>query len=242
MVIVKGSVTVSLNQGNMRKTLTTLFPFGSRAILPLWLKLVALLYLCGFVSYGWKNYGLQYFLWFSCLGVIGTVLALWLENRLLASMMLLSTFIADEIGWGGDFFFRLIFGWHPYNATNYMFDHRLSLYGRAISLYHLYIPILLVWMVFKLRYDKRAIVTQTLYAMLVLFLSFTVTNPASNINWVFGVGPQPQTYVPAWLYLVGEMVFIPVVFYLPMHLLLMKLGWHRPKDATEFVEPAARSG
>lgn len=225
----------------MRKILRKLFPFGSRAKLPLWLKLVALLFLCIFVSYSWKNYGLQNFLWFSCLGVILSVTALWLENRLLASMMLLSTFIADEIGWGGDFVFRLIFGWNPYNATNYMFDHRLSLFGRAISLYHFYIPILLVWMVHKLRYDTRAIVAQTLYAMLVLFLSFTVTNPASNINWVFGVGPQPQTYVPAWLYLVGEMVFIPVVFYLPMHFLLKKLGWHLSKDATELAKQAEPS-
>lgn len=222
----------------MLKTLKTLFPLGPRAIFPLWLKLVGLMFLCIFVSYSWENYGLQNFLWFSCLGVILSVTALWLESRLLASMMLLSTFIADEIGWGGDFLFRLIFGWHPYNATNYMFDHRLSLFGRAISLYHFYIPILLLWMVYKLRYDTRAFVTQTLYAVLVLFLSFTVTNPASNINWVFGVGPQPQTYVPAWLYLVGEMIFIPVVFYLPVHLLLKKLGWHLPVDTIESVEYA----
>lgn len=213
----------------MRKTLATRFRIGRDATFPLWLKLVALLFLCFFVSYSWKNYGLQNFLWFSCLGVICTVTALWLENRLLASMMLLSTFIADEIGWGGDFLFRLIFGWHPFNATTYMFDHRLSLYGRAISLYHFYIPILLVWMVYKLRYDTRAIVAQTLFSSIVLLLSFTVTNPASNINWVFGVGPQPQTFVPAWLYLIGEMVFIPVVFYLPVHLMLKKLGWHQPR-------------
>jgi hypothetical protein len=221
----------------MRKTLAELFPFGARAIFPLWLKLVALLFLCIFVSHSWKNYGLQNFLWFSCIGVICSVTALWLESRLLAGMMLLSTFIADEIGWGGDFLIRLIFGWHPLNATNYMFDQRLSLYGRAISLYHFYIPVLLAWMVFKLRYDTRAIVAQTLFAATVLLLSFTVTNPASNINWVFGMGPQPQNYVPAWLYLIGEMVFIPIVFYLPMHLLLKKLGWHLP-DSVSTVEGA----
>lgn len=218
-----------------------LFPIRPRNTFPLWLKLIALLFLTVFVSYSWKNYGLQNFLWFSCLGVIGTVVALWLENRLLASMMLLSTFIADEIGWGGDFLFRLVFGWHPLNATNYMFDHRLSLYGRAISLYHFYIPILLGWMVYKLRYDTRAIVTQSLYAMIVLVLSFTVTNPASNINWVFGVGPQPQNYVPAWLYLLSEIVFIPLVFYLPMHLLIKKLGWHRPNVPIEFVNDKTQS-
>lgn len=215
----------------MLNALTTLFPLGSRAILPLWLKLLGLLFLCVFVSYSWTHYGLQNFMWFSCLGVIGTVTALWLENRLLASMMLLSTFIGDEIGWGGDFLVRLLFGWHPLNATNYMFDNSLSLYGRGLSLYHFYIPVLLAWMVYKLRYDKRAIVTQSTYSTIVLLISFTLTDPARNINWVFGVGSKPQAYVPAWLYLIAEMIFIPVVFYLPMHLLLKKLGWDKPKIA-----------
>jgi hypothetical protein len=216
----------------MRKALK-LFPIGADAVFPLWLKLIGLLFLCLFASYSWKNYGFQNFLWFSCLGVIGTVLALWLESRLLASMMLLSTFIADELGWGGDFLFRLLFGWHPFGATTYMFDSRLSLYGRALSLYHFYFPILLAWMVYRLRYEPRAIVTQTVFSSVVLLLSFTVTNPASNINWVFGPGSTPQSYVPASLYLVGEMIFIPVVFYLPMHLLLMKLEWHKPLPVPE---------
>lgn len=225
----------------MRKMFTTLFPFGRHAIFPLWLKLVALLFLCVFVSYSWKNYGLQNFLWFSCLGVICSVLALWLESRLLASMMLLSTFIADEIGWGGDFLFRLLFGWHPLNATNYMFDHRLSLYGRAISLYHFYIPILLAWIVFKLGYDKRAIAAQSILSSIVLLISFTLTDPASNINWVYGVAQQAQTYVPAGIYLIAEMIFIPIVFYLPMHFLLIKLGWHRPIADVDCLKSTERA-
>ena len=211
----------------MRKGIKSLLRIDAGAAFPLWLKLIAVLYLCIFVSYSWKNYGLQNFLWFSCVGVICTVLALCLENRLLASMMLLSTFIADEIGWGGDFLFRLFFGWHPFGATAYMFDQSLWLPGRAISLYHFVIPILLAWMVYKLRYDTRALVMQSLLSTSVLLLSYTLTNPVNNINWVFGVGTQPQHYVPAWLYLIAEMIFIPLVFYLPVHLLLQKLGWHR---------------
>jgi len=210
----------------MRQSLTALLRINKNATFPFWLKLVALLYLCVFVSYSWKNYGLQNFLWFSCLGVIGTVTALWLENRLLASMMLLSTFMADLLGWGGDFLFRLFFGWHPFGATEYMFDQRLWLPGRAISLYHFVIPVLLLWMVYKLRYDTRALAAQTLFSTVVLILSFTVTNPVNNINWVFGFGTQPQNRVPPWLYLIAEMIAIPVLFYLPVHLVLIKIGWH----------------
>ncbi len=212
----------------MRKDLKTLLRINANAVFPLWLKLIAVAYFCLFVTYSWKNYGLQNFLWFSCLGVILTVVALCLENRLLASMMLLSTFMADEIGWGGDFMFRLFFGWHPFGATAYMFDQRLWLPGRAISLYHFVIPILLAWMVYKLRYDSRALGAQALLSTVVLLLSFTVTNPVNNINWVFGFGTQPKTYVPACLYLLAEIVVIPLVFYLPVHLVVRKLGWHKP--------------
>jgi hypothetical protein len=218
---------------NRANGLATLLRLDANATFPLWLKLIALAYLCLFVPFWWKNYGLQNFLWFSCLGVILTVVALWLENRLLAGMMLLSTFMADEIGWGGDFLFRLLFGWHPFGATAYMFDQRLWLPGRAISLYHFVIPVLLAWMVYKLRYDTRAIKAQTLLSSVVLLLSYTVTNPASNINWVFGAGSPPKTFVPGSLYLIAEMIFIPVVFYLPVHLVLKKLGWHTPKVGTE---------
>ena len=206
------------------------FRIGTGAIFPLWLKLVGLLFLIIFVSYSWKNYGLQNFLWFSCLGVIGSVMALWLENRMLASMMLLSMFIADEIGWGGDFIIRLLFGWHPFGATAYMFDPRLPLGGRAVSLYHFFVPAVLVWMVHKLRYDTRALALQSGFSTIVLILSLTLTNPINNINWVFGFGATAKAFVPPWLYLMGEMIFIPVVFYLPVHLLLKKLGWHRPME------------
>ncbi len=203
-----------------------------RTRFPLTLKLIAGLYLIVFISYGWKNYGAQYFLWFSCIGVIGTVTALWLENRLLASMMLLSTFMADEIAWGGDFIVRLIFGWHPFGATNYMFDSALPVFGRALSLYHFIVPALLAWMVYKLRYDNRAFLAQCVLSTVVLLLSFTVTNPASNINWVFGFGATGQTFVSPYLYLLAEMIAIPLVFYLPVHLLLKWLQWHSEQIET----------
>jgi hypothetical protein len=217
----------------MRQRITSLLRIDANATFPLWLKLIALAYLSVFIPFWWKNYGLKNFLWFSCLGVILTVVALWMENRLLASMMLLSTFMADEIGWGGDFLFRLFFGWHPFGATAYMFDESLSLPSRALSLYHFVVPLLLVWMVYKLRYDRRALARQSLFSTIILLFSFTLTNPVNNINWVFGFGTQPQKYVPEWLYLLAEIITIPLAFYLPVHLLVCKLGWHMPKLSRE---------
>lgn len=166
-------------------------------------------------------------MWFSNIGLLGAALALWLENRLLASMMLLATFMADGVAWNVDFLFGLLVGWHPLGATTYMFDERIPMFIRGMSFSHLVVPALLTWIVYKLRYDTRALAAQTLFSCIVLLLSYTLTDPASNINWVFGVGAQPQTYMPGWLYLAVVMMYVPVGFYLPIHLLLWKLGWHR---------------
>ncbi len=171
----------------MRKALTTFLRIDAHATFPLWLKAVALLFLGVFIYASWDAYGLTNFLWFSCVGVIGAVLALWLESRLLASMMLLATFVADVVAWGGDFLFRLFAGWHPLGATRYMFDPRISTFSRAVSLYHLVVPPLLVWMVYKLRYDTRALPAQTLCSTSILWLSYALTDPARNVNCVYGL-------------------------------------------------------
>ena len=171
---------------------------GERAF-PFWIKVTATLSVCVFVASSWSNYGFANFLWFSCIGLIGAVLALWFESRMLASMMLLATFVADEIGWCADFFCRLFVGWHPLGSTRYMFDPRYSMFGRAVSLYHLVVPVLLGWMVYRLGYDTRALPAQTLLCTAILLTSYTLTDPVSNINCVRGLGSQPQSLAPAWL-------------------------------------------
>lgn len=199
-------------------------------VFPLWLKIAAALYLCGFVIIQAYNFGFSNFLWFSCLGLIGMTFALLFESRLLASMMLLMVFVPDEISWGGDFFIALLTGWHPLSATNYMFDEQYPLFIRTMSLFHIVVPLLLVWMVYKLRYDTRALLAQTLLCTVILLISYNITEPESNINCVFGLsGGAPQTAMHPWLYLAIVMISAPLAFYLPVHLLLWKLGWHRER-------------
>ena len=36
--------------------------------------------------------------------------------------------------------------------------------------------------------------------------------------------------MPGWLWLVVVMVYVPVAFYLPVHLLLRRLGWQRTRE------------
>jgi hypothetical protein len=196
---------------------------------PFCLKIAATLFYAIIMPKTWKQYTFLNFLWFSHIGLIGTVLALWLESRLLASMVLLNTFAADGVGWTLDLLVALVTGWHPFGATAYMFDQRIPILVRCLSLFHVVVPTLLAWMVYRLGYDRRALVAQTLLAWIVLLFCVSFTEPALNINCVFGPGTQRQTLMPEWRYFIILMIYVPLAFYVPIHLLLTRwLKWDRP--------------
>ena len=61
--------------------LTDVFSAGQ---IPLTVKILYTLFVCILVPTYWRRYGLANFLWFSDLALLLTMVALWLENRLLA--------------------------------------------------------------------------------------------------------------------------------------------------------------
>lgn len=187
--------------------------------IPLWLKLSYTLFVGVLVPVYWKQYGPGNFLWFSDIALFITVPALWLESSLLASMMLLATLVFD-VAWNTDFFVRLLSGRSLIKLTTYMFDHRVPLPVRALSFFHVALPMLLIWLVFALGYDGRALIVQTMLAWILLALSYLLTRRSENVNWVHGFGDKPQTRMPPLLHLALLMILFPVVIYLPTHWLL----------------------
>jgi hypothetical protein len=171
-----------------------------------------------------KKYPLWNFLWFSDIALIATVPALWLENSLLASMMLVSVLL-PEVLWNGAFFVRLVTGTRLFGLTDYMFDASKPRYLRAISLvFHVLLPPLLLWMAYRLGYDPRALLAQTVLAWIVLPLSYWLGDPkVENLNWVFGWTAVQQTRIPPLAYLGLVMIAFPLLIYLPTHLLLQRL-------------------
>jgi hypothetical protein len=77
-------------------------------------------------------------------------------------------------------------------------------------------------MVYRLRYNELALVAQTLLAWVVLLMSYWLVEPSENVNWVRGLD-KPQTWMPAPIYLLLLMIFLPLFIYLPTHLLLKEL-------------------
>ncbi len=81
------------------------------------------------------------------------LIALWLESPLLASMMTLAIAL-PELAWNADFFGRLLTGRRLLGLSDYMFDSRYRPFLRALSLFHVLLPIVLVWTVHRLGYDR----------------------------------------------------------------------------------------
>jgi hypothetical protein len=117
--------------------------------------------------------------------------------------------------------------------TDYMFDGGHSLFLRGLSLFHGWLPILLVYLVFKTGYDRRALPAWTLLAWIVLPICFfLMPQPTAhpglipvNINYVFGTSDYaPQTFVPAFLWFAGLLIGLPLLVYLPTHFVLSRLA------------------
>lgn len=196
---------------------------------PLSLKIFYTLFVCVLIPSYWSHYGFEdSFLWFSSMALFITWAAVCLESPLLASMQLVSVLLL-EMMWIFDYLTRLITGYQPVGIAAYMFDPDNSLFVRGLSLFHAVIPFLLLWLVYRLGYDRRGWLVQTVFAWALLLFCFFFTDPSKNINWVLGPGKEPQTWVHPGVYLAAQMVFLPLCIYLPTHLALCAL---MPKPAT----------
>jgi hypothetical protein len=83
-----------------------------------------------------------------------------------------------------------------------------------------FLPVLLLWMIARLGYAKEAWIAQTVLAWIVLPLTYLLTDPKQNINWVHGPGTEPQKRLAPIVYLCLLMVGFSLLVYLPTHLLL----------------------
>lgn len=184
---------------------------------PLWLKLgFTLLAVIVFVAY-WDYYGPVNYLWFSDIALFLLVPALWLGNRLIVSTMAIAVLFA-EIVWMLDFITLSHFS----VLTGYMFDPEVALYIRVLSAtFHIAIPLVIIYMLYLFGYDKRGLPLQCLIALIVLPVTYLLSEPDKNINLVFGL-TEPQDLIHPWLYLALLWIAMVLMLYIPTHLLLKR--------------------
>jgi hypothetical protein len=99
-------------------------------------------------------------------------------------------------------------------------------------LFHGWLPLLLIYLVFKTGYDRRALHSWTVLAWIVLPICFfLMPGPTAhpglipvNINYVFGTSDfSPQTLVPAYLWFAGMLIGLPLLVFLPTHAVLARV-------------------
>lgn len=178
------------------------------------------------------NYGPTNFLYFCDVALLLCFISIWTEAKLPASMAAVGILL-PQVFWCADFLGELV-GVHLVGMTAYMFDPNRSLFLRGLSFFHGWLPFLLLFMVKRLGYDRRALWAWTalgwslcLVAYLLLPAAGTVLPDPKipvNINYVFGFDDaKAQTWMPAPAYLLGWMAALFTVFYLPTHVVLKKL-------------------
>jgi hypothetical protein len=191
-------------------------------MIPLWIKMAYTVFAVITVAVYAVKYPLGNFLWFSDIALVLTVPALWFESSLLAGMMTVGLLIPEAF-WNIGYFGRLLTGKRLGGLTDYMFDAGLPRYLRAFSLFHVFLPLLLLWMVGRLGYEERAWLGQTILAWIVLPLTYRFVDPKLNVNWVRSHSSEDRRKMPPLVRLILLMIGYPVFVYFPTHLLLRAL-------------------
>jgi hypothetical protein len=126
------------------------------------------------------DYGPQNFLYLCDIALFFTAVALWLESRLLLSMQAVGILVVQVL-WTIDYLSHQVLGGSLFGLTSYAFFG--SPIVRALTLFHILLPLLLLWIVNKVGYDRRAFVCQTLFTWLLLLCCYFFTDPKWNLNW-----------------------------------------------------------
>jgi hypothetical protein len=198
--------------------------------IPLWLKLAYTAFMAVLVPVYLRNYGPTNFLYFCDVALVITLVGIWIESPLLVSMCAVGV-VASQTLWVIDFLSNLI--GHPLTGlTDYMFMADHSLFLRGLSLFHGWLPFLLVYLVWRLGYDRRALPAWTLIAWALVLISFFFMPPPRpnpgltpvNIDYAWGLSDtEAQTWMPPSVWVAALMIALPALLYVPAHFLLRRL-------------------
>ncbi len=187
------------------------------------------------VPYYWSTYGATNFIYFCDIALFLTLIAVWTQRSLYASMAAVGI-CAVQVLWQIDFVANLV-GWKLTGLTDYMFDPEIPLFARFLSFFHFWLPILVIYLVSRLGYDKRALVAWTTVAWIAILVSYfflpapgdvlEFANQPVNVNYVYGVGTEKQTMMPQWMWMTTLMGGLLTVVYWPSHRFLSWLDGRR---------------
>jgi len=183
--------------------------------LPLWLKIAWTAWVIAWAPVYWRQYGAQNFLYFCDLGNFFVLAALWLESSLIfsaqaAGLLVFQTLLCVDL------FGAVLSGRHWIGGSEYMFDPHLALWIRLLSLFHVVMPPLLLWAIWRLGYDRRGWKYQTVLTWMVVPINY-FWRPQFDVNFARGLFLRQQHSIPGWLYLASYLIIVPLFLYWPTH-------------------------
>jgi len=187
-------------------------------MLPIWLKISFTLMVAVIVPVYWKYWGWKNFLWFSDLALFGLVAALWLESSLIASMVAVTVLLA-EVCWNLDLLVQLVFRRPFLGLTNYLFQDDQPLFVRLLTLFHIPLLAVIIYLLVQWGYDERSIFYQVPMVWIIILATYWA-KPEENINWIYGWGEKPQKLMPPNVYLLVHLIAYPMIAMVPIHFLL----------------------
>jgi hypothetical protein len=166
-------------------------------------------------AWGWRN-----FLHFCDVAVFLSCVGFWTRGSLLLSSQALASIIPDAV-WCLDAAWRVFTTRGLFGGTEYMWDTKVALWIRLLSLFHVVLPCLLIYAAVKAGYDGRGLGLQMGICAVLLVIS-RFFSPQLNLNYAFQEPLLHRSFHPAVLHLAAVFAFITVIFYLPVHALFAR--------------------
>jgi hypothetical protein len=177
------------------------------------------------IVYGWRDLA-----HLSDIGIALVAIGVWSSNRLLLSSQAVGLVLPSVI-WCVDVVWAVASGRHLIEGIGYLWSGQYPLWVRLLSFYHVPLPVLLVWCVARLRYDRRGLPLEGAIGAVALVAARRWCPETKNINFAFRDPLFNRSWGPAPLHLVVIFAGMFVLLFLPVHWALAK-AFDRPKAAS----------
>jgi hypothetical protein len=165
--------------------------------------------------WGWQN-----MMHLCDVSVVLACLGLWFRQSLLVSSQALLEPLVGVL-WSLDVLWRIATGHHLIGGTEYMWDSHYPLWLRLLSCFHIALPIVLLWSLEVLGYDRRALPVQTVITGIVLVFS-RFLSPQLNMNYAFQDPLLHRGWGSAPVHLAIILAGSIAIFFWPTHLILLR--------------------
>jgi len=206
---------------------------------PNWMRWISLAWFAVWFPSYWRTWGAANFAHLCDVAVILTCIGMWTNSAILISSQAVGAVLVD-LAWALDAAWMVFLRRPLFGGDAYLLDPHYPLWARLLTLFHLIMPGLILWGVYRMGYDRRGWALQCAIALPV-FIAARFTAPAQNIDFAFTDPFIHRQWGPAPVHVFVSWLFMVVVVYWPTHAALKKIcaaPWcAEPRSSADKVRP-----